>query len=345
MGCEPDAGAIEERRYLGELGWLGISLPEEYGGSGAPLLAALVVQEELAKQCRPAAFQVFEANTGPAKVISLIGTEEQKQRLLPGIVSGDITMAVAISEPDAGSAATDMTPGQAADGTWTLNGFKRWISNGGEADLYSSNTRPQRRPRPPTHRALIVEKDRRAELRRAGEVMGFRGIPSPTLISKRTRARRQTRRRPGGSAGCSDFSIERLGTQTIASPSRRPPRSHRGVRAGAAPVRPSARRVPGRADDPRRLCASRLYGSAAAPRTVVTTTRAPAFPTVRGLSVREDHGHRDGPSGSPTLAMQMHRRQRLHRGVRIERLHRDAHGWAIAGGTDTIQPISIVSEL
>ena len=74
---------IEERRYLGELGWLGISLPEEYGGSGAPLLAALVVQEELAKQCRPAAFQVFEANTGPAKVISLIGTDEQKQRLLP----------------------------------------------------------------------------------------------------------------------------------------------------------------------------------------------------------------------------------------------------------------------
>ncbi len=100
---------LEERRYLGELGWLGISLPEEYGGSGAPLLAALVVQEELAKQCRPAAFQVFEANTGPAKVISLIGTDEQKQRFLPRIVRGDITMAVAISEPDAGSAATDMT--------------------------------------------------------------------------------------------------------------------------------------------------------------------------------------------------------------------------------------------
>ena len=90
-------------------------MPEEYGGSGAPLLAALVVQEELAKECRPAAFQVFEANTGPAKVVSLIGTDDQKQRYLPAIVRGDVTMAVAISEPDAGSAATDMITRQALE--------------------------------------------------------------------------------------------------------------------------------------------------------------------------------------------------------------------------------------
>ena len=57
---------IEERRRLGSLGMLGISLPEEYGGSGAPILDALVAIEELAKICRPAGFQVFESNTGPA---------------------------------------------------------------------------------------------------------------------------------------------------------------------------------------------------------------------------------------------------------------------------------------
>jgi len=58
----------DERRYLGSLGLLGICLPERFGGSGAPLLHALVVIEELAKECRPAAFQVFEANTGPAQL-------------------------------------------------------------------------------------------------------------------------------------------------------------------------------------------------------------------------------------------------------------------------------------
>ena len=152
---------LDERRYLGELGWLGISLPEEYGGSGAPLLAALVVQEELAKECRPAAFQVFEANTGPAKVVSLIGTDDQKQRYLPAIVRGDVTMAVAISEPDAGSAATDMiTRAKHSNGSWTLNGSKRWISNGGEADLYLVYTRLSDDPRAKGIGALIVEADR-----------------------------------------------------------------------------------------------------------------------------------------------------------------------------------------
>ena len=96
----------EERRFLGEQGLLGIALPEEYGGSGSPLLTALVAIEEFAKVCRPAAFQLFEANTGPARVLSLIGSEEQRQRFLPSIVRGDATMAIGISEPEAGSAAT-----------------------------------------------------------------------------------------------------------------------------------------------------------------------------------------------------------------------------------------------
>ena len=98
----------EQRLRLGELGFLGITHPEEYGGSGAPLEQALAVIEEFAKVCRPAAFQIFEANTGPAQVITHLASEEQKKRWLPDIVSGERTMAVAISEPDAGSAATDM---------------------------------------------------------------------------------------------------------------------------------------------------------------------------------------------------------------------------------------------
>ena len=81
---------------------------------------ALVVIEELAKECRPAAFQVFEANTGPAQVSRVLGTESAGSGFCPPIIRGDATMAIAISEPDAGSAATDMTTrAKYAGGTYT----------------------------------------------------------------------------------------------------------------------------------------------------------------------------------------------------------------------------------
>ncbi len=97
----------------------------------------LLVVEELAKECRPAAFQVFEANVGPARVIEFFGTEAQREWILPKVVTGEITMAIGISEPDAGSAATDMRTTPRLEGDeLVINGTKRWISNGGHADHY-----------------------------------------------------------------------------------------------------------------------------------------------------------------------------------------------------------------
>src|SRR3984893_17516481 len=97
-----------ERTRLASLDLLGITLPAEYGGGGRPLLDALIVIEEIAKSCQLAAFPIFEASTGPARVIDLFGTEDQKSRFLPAVARGEKTIAVAISEADAGSAATDM---------------------------------------------------------------------------------------------------------------------------------------------------------------------------------------------------------------------------------------------
>ena len=111
----PDA----ERRRLAELGYMGMGLPPEYGGGGADLLDSLIVIEELAKAAPTAAFGVFEANTGPARVIDLFGTPEQKQRLLSPVAAGEVTMAISISEPDAGSAATDMTAAAVLSGAKT----------------------------------------------------------------------------------------------------------------------------------------------------------------------------------------------------------------------------------
>lgn len=148
-----------ERQGLAGLGMLGIALPEEYGGSGGDLLDALLVVEELAKRNQIAAFQVFESNTGPARVIDLFGTPAQRARLLPPIIAGEVTLAVSISEPDAGSAATDMSLTAGLDGeayvlrrwrsarpAWTVPRPMR--SNATSSDGRSSSSRQSRQPWP-----------------------------------------------------------------------------------------------------------------------------------------------------------------------------------------------------
>src|ERR1700677_1460243 len=79
----------DERRYLASLGYLGMTLPEEFGGAGASLLDALAVLEEFAKRNLSAAFQIFEANTGPIRVIELFGSEDQKETYLKAVASGE----------------------------------------------------------------------------------------------------------------------------------------------------------------------------------------------------------------------------------------------------------------
>src|SRR4051794_2671633 len=209
----------DERAYLGSLGLLGICLPERFGGGGSPLIEALVVIEELAKECRPAAFQVFEANTGPAQVLNLLGSEEQRERYLPRVVDGEITMAVAISEPDAGSAATDMTTrAKLSSGTYTLNGSKRWISNGGEADAYLVYTRLSDEPGSKGIGALIVDADTPGVGFGAQErLMGFRGIPSSDVYFDDVQVPEENLLiGPGGFRRLfTAFSIERMGNATM----------------------------------------------------------------------------------------------------------------------------------
>src|SRR3954471_4173056 len=209
----------EEREYLGSLGLLGICLPERFGGSGAPLIDALVVIEELAKECRPAAFQVFEANTGPARALCFLGSEELQARFLPHVVAGKATMAVAISEPDAGSAATDMTTrAKLANGSYTVNGSKRWISNGSEADYYFVYARLSDAPGGRGIGALVVEADRPGVSFGAPEkLMGFRGIPSADVIFDDVVVPDANLVMAAGNfrALFTPFSIERLGNSTM----------------------------------------------------------------------------------------------------------------------------------
>jgi alkylation response protein AidB-like acyl-CoA dehydrogenase len=118
---------------IGKNGYLGINIPEQYGGGGGGIGDIAAVCEELAAQGCPLLMMVVS----PAicgTVISRFGTEEQKQRWLPGICDGTQTMAFAITEPDAGTNSHNIATTARRDGDgWVLNGRKIYISGVDEA--------------------------------------------------------------------------------------------------------------------------------------------------------------------------------------------------------------------
>ena len=112
----------------GKLGFIGVNLPEEYGGGGAGMYELSLVMEEMsANGCALLLMVVSPAINGT--IISKFGTEEQKKRWIPGIADGSITMAFAITEPDAGSNSHRITTTARRDGgDWILSGQKVFIS-------------------------------------------------------------------------------------------------------------------------------------------------------------------------------------------------------------------------
>ncbi|MFE7567315.1 acyl-CoA dehydrogenase family protein [Streptomyces sp. NPDC057539] len=121
-------------REAGKLGYLGVNLPEEYGGGGGGITELSLVLEELGGAGCPLLLMVVS----PAicgTVISRFGTDEQKRRWLPGLADGSLTMAFGITEPDAGSNSHRITTTARRDGDdWVLNGRKVFISGVDLAD-------------------------------------------------------------------------------------------------------------------------------------------------------------------------------------------------------------------
>ncbi|MEU2176985.1 acyl-CoA dehydrogenase family protein [Nocardia sp. NPDC019219] len=114
---------------LGARGWLGMTLPRRYGGHERPLLERFVVTEELLAHGAPvAAHWVADRQMAPGILAN--GTEEQKQRYLPGIAAGELFFAIGMSEPDAGSdlAAVRTKAIEHPDGSWTISGTKVWTT-------------------------------------------------------------------------------------------------------------------------------------------------------------------------------------------------------------------------
>ena len=119
-------------REMGEMGLLGISAPEEYGGAGLDATACTIVHEELSASDPGFALAYLAHSMLFVNNLAINGTEEQKQRILPLVCSGEWIGAMAMSEPDVGTDVLGLstTAKQQEDGTWKINGRKMWITNG-----------------------------------------------------------------------------------------------------------------------------------------------------------------------------------------------------------------------
>jgi len=339
--------AKAEVQRLAALGFLGIALPEELGGAGGTLLDALIVIEELAKECQPAAFQVFEANVGPARVIEFFGTDEQKKKYLPRVATGDVTMAIGISEPDAGSAATDMRTRAFLDSDhYIVNGTKRWISNGGHADHYLLYCRMADVPGASGIGAIIVPADTPGLTFGPREyLMGWRSIPSADLIFTDAQVPAENLVIPPGgfSKLIRVFAIERLGNSTMS------------LAIGQAALDRTVAYVQQREQFGRplidfqniQMMIAEMKMQVDAARLLIARAAVNAgrgLPSPLEVSLAKCFANEMARHVSD-LAMQAHGGNGYTEEFGLERLHRDAHGWAIAGGTPAMQRIRIASEL
>ena len=121
---------------LGELGFLGMLIPETYDGLGADTLTYLLALEEIAAVDASAAVLMSVHNSLPTQMILRWGTDEQKERFLRPMARGEMLGAFALSEPDAGSDAASLRTQATRDGDdWILEGTKAWVTSGSDADV------------------------------------------------------------------------------------------------------------------------------------------------------------------------------------------------------------------
>ena len=123
-------------RKFGDLGFLGMLIPEEYDGLGLETTTYLVALEEIAAIDAAASILMGVHNSLPTQMVLKWGTEAQKQRFLKPMARGEMLGAFALSEPESGSDAASLRTQAVKDGdSWILNGTKAWVSHGNEADV------------------------------------------------------------------------------------------------------------------------------------------------------------------------------------------------------------------
>lgn len=191
----PHAAAWDRDSYFepslvskfGELGFLGMLIPEEYDGLALDTLTYLVALEEIAAADASAAVMMSVHNSLPTQMILAQGSEQQKQRFLKPMARGELLGAFALSEPDAGSDAAALSTQAVRDGDhWVLNGTKSWVTSGPYAGVILVQARtdtPDDRKGARGIGAFIVTPDLPGfHVGKKEDKMGLRASPTVQLI-------------------------------------------------------------------------------------------------------------------------------------------------------------------
>ncbi len=170
-------------RKMGELGFMGIMVDPKYGGSGMDSVSYVLIMEELSKIDASASVMVSVNNSLVCYGLEAYGTEEQKQKYLTKLATGEVIGAFCLSEPEAGSDATSQATTAIDKGDhYLLNGTKNWITNGGRSDVYLVIAQTDREKGHKGINAFIVEKGMEGfHIGPKEDKLGIRGSDTHTL--------------------------------------------------------------------------------------------------------------------------------------------------------------------
>ncbi|CAM1355415.1 MULTISPECIES: acyl-CoA dehydrogenase [Tenacibaculum] len=170
-------------RKMGELGFMGIMVDPKYGGSGMDSVSYVLIMEELSKIDASASVMVSVNNSLVCYGLEAYGNEEQKQKYLTKLATGEQIGAFCLSEPEAGSDATSQaTTAEDKGDHYLLNGTKNWITNGGRADVFLVIAQTDRSKKHRGINAFIVEKGMEGfHIGPKEDKLGIRGSDTHTL--------------------------------------------------------------------------------------------------------------------------------------------------------------------
>lgn len=174
----------ENIKKMGELGLMGVPIPEEYGGAGCDFLSYIITIEEISRACASTGVILAVHTSVGTFPILYFGTEEQKQKYIPKLASGQFIGAFALTEPNAGSDPANMKTTARLEGDhYIVNGTKIFITNGGVADVYCTFVVTDKSKGHKGITALLVDKDTPGfSVGKKEEKMGLNGSQTTELI-------------------------------------------------------------------------------------------------------------------------------------------------------------------
>lgn len=334
------------KRYAG-LGFLGVNTREEHGGLGLSHLDAFLVMEEFAKISVGVAFPVFECCAGPVRIVEALGHPDLARRVVPKAAAGEMLVAISMSEPDAGTALTDLRTTARIDGDEiVINGAKRWCSGAGHSEGYVVFCRFNGLQGAKGVGAVFVDRDTEGlSFGKREKLMGFRGVPSADMRFDNVRVPREHLIIEAGGFGklMGLFNIERLGNATMAL----------GTASGALET------VTQYVQERQQFGKPIIDFQAVQLRLAEMAVKVEAARLmIHRAAARADNGRPDSQEAAmakcmanemtrevTSTAMQLMGGYGYAREYGMERRVRDSFGWGIAGGSIDIQKVNIAAGL